>query len=317
VALKVAALAGGVGGAKLLDGLASVLPADHLTAVVNTGDDFDHLGLRICPDLDTVLYTLAGLANPQTGWGRANETWGFLETLKSMGGEDWFRLGDKDLAIHVLRTQALHQGVPLSRFTGQISADLGVTISILPMSDDPIPTIVESDEGDLPFQVYFVAKRCEPKVRGFRFEGAERARPAPGVLDALMQADVIVLCPSNPWVSLDPILAVPGVRQAVAARPVIGVSPIVGGRAIKGPAAKMFRELGLKAEALAVAEHFKDVLGALVIDKQDEDQAEPIRHMGIETLVADTIMIDRAARASLAEDVLAWSDTMVRMETKA
>lgn len=317
MALRVAALAGGVGGAKLLDGLASVLPADHLTAVVNTGDDFDHLGLRICPDLDTVLYTLAGLANPQTGWGRADETWGFLETLKSMGGEDWFRLGDKDLAIHVLRTQALHKGVPLSRFTRQISADLGVSTSILPMSDDPIPTIVESDEGDLPFQVYFVAKRCEPKVRGFRFEGAERARPAPGVLDALMQSDVIVLCPSNPWVSLDPILAVPGVRQAVAARPVVGVSPIVGGRAVKGPAAKMFRELGLKAEALAVAEHFKDVLGALVIDKQDEDQAEPIRHMGIETLVADTIMIDRATRASLAEDVLAWADTMVRMETKA
>jgi LPPG:FO 2-phospho-L-lactate transferase len=315
MALKVTALAGGVGGAKLLDGLAAVLPAGHLTAVVNTGDDFDHLGLRICPDLDTVLYTIAGVANPQTGWGRDHESWQFMASIESMEGETWFQLGDKDLALHVLRTQALRSGASLSRFTQHVSRALGVSVPILPMSDDPVPTVVETNEGDLPFQTYFVAKRCEPKVNGFRFEGVSRARPGPGVLDSITQADVIVLCPSNPWVSLDPILTVPGVRQAVASRPVVGVSPIVGGRAIKGPAAKMFQELGLKAEAYSVAEHFKDLLDGFVIDKQDHDQSEAIGNLGMQTLVTGTVMLDRAARASLAEDVMRLASTLTEMET--
>lgn len=317
MALKVTALAGGVGGAKLLDGLAAVLPPGHLTAVVNTGDDFDHLGLRICPDLDTVLYTLAGIANPKTGWGQVNESWNFMASVKVYGAADWFQLGDKDVALHVLRTQALRQGTPLSRFTQRMSQALGVTVPILPMSDDPVPTIVETDEGNLPFQTYFVARGCEPKVKGFRFEGASRARPAPGVLESLSQADLVVLCPSNPWVSLDPILAVPGVREAVASRPVVGVSPIVGGRALKGPAAKMFQELGLQAEAGAVAEHFEDLLDGFVIDIQDEDQADSVRDMGIQTLVTGTVMLDGATRASLAADVLGLGKSLTRMETIA
>jgi LPPG:FO 2-phospho-L-lactate transferase len=315
VALNVTALAGGVGGAKLLDGLAAVLPPGCLTAVVNTGDDFDHLGLRICPDLDTVLYTLGGIANPKTGWGRVDESWNFMASVRAYGGADWFQLGDKDVALHVLRTQALSQGTALSDFMQRMSLALGVVVPILPMSDDPVPTVVETDEGDLPFQTYFVARGCEPRVKGFRFEGASRARPASGVLGSLLQADLIVLCPSNPWVSLDPILAVPGVREAVSSRPVVGVSPIVGGRALKGPAAKMFQELGLKAEAVAVAEHFKDLLDGFVIDNQDEDQAESIRNLGIQTLVTTTVMLDSAARASLAEDVLDLGSTLVKMET--
>ncbi len=315
MALKVTALAGGVGGAKLIDGLAAVLPPGHLRAVVNTGDDFDHLGLHICPDLDTVLYTLAGIANPETGWGRADDSWHFMESLKAMGGPDWFRLGDKDVALHVLRTQALHEGMTLSGFVQQVSRALGVTVSVLPMSDDSIPTVVETDEGDLSFQTYFVARRCEPKVKGFRFEGASRAQPAPGVLDSLTWADVVVFCPSNPWVSLDPILNVPGVRQAITSKPVLGVSPIVGGRAIKGPAAKMARELGLRADAAAVAGHFNDLLDGFVIDNQDEDFAASIREMGIQTLVTGTVMLDGAARAALAEDVLGLATALLKTET--
>lgn len=315
MALRVTALAGGVGGAKLLDGLAAVLPTDHLTAVVNTGDDFDHLGLRICPDLDTVIYTLGSIANPETGWGRAGETWQFMETVKVLGGPDWFKLGDKDVALHVLRTQALRQGKPLSEVIQEVSAALGVTVRVLPMSDDPVPTIVETDEGELPFQTYFVARACQPRVIGFRFEGASRAQPAPGVLDSLLQADVVVLCPSNPWVSLDPILAIPGLSEAVQSKPVVGVSPIVGGRAIKGPAAKMFQELGYQADAVAIAEHFKDLLDGLVIDNQDRDQADMIQNMGIRTLVTETVMVDRMARASLAQDVMTLASTLMKTET--
>jgi LPPG:FO 2-phospho-L-lactate transferase len=315
LALRVAALAGGVGGAKLLDGLAEVLPASDLTAVVNTGDDFDHLGLRICPDLDTVLYTLAGVANPATGWGRADESWDAMASIRELGGADWFQLGDKDLAIHVLRTHAFKEGMALSEFVRMASDALGVSTRILPMSDDPVPTVVETDEGPLPFQTYFVAKRCQPKVTGFRFEGVSDARAAPGVVEALNQADVVVLCPSNPWVSLDPILSVPGIRQAAASRPVIGVSPIVGGKAIKGPAAKMFQELGFEAEALTVAEHFKDLLKGFVIDMQDEDQQPAIRELGIETLATDTIMADRSMRAALAKDVISLASKMLEMET--
>ncbi len=315
MALRVTALAGGVGGAKLVDGLAAVLPPGNLTVVVNTGDDFDHLGLRICPDLDTVLYTLGGIANPTTGWGRDHESWNFMASVKAMQGADWFQLGDKDVALHVLRTQALRQGMTLSQFVQRVSHSLGIRVPVLPMTDDPVPTVVETEEGDLPFQTYFVARRCEPKVKGFRFEGASHARPAPGVLDSLTRADLVLFCPSNPWVSLDPILAIPGIRQAIASRTVVGVSPIVGGRAIKGPAAKMFRELGLKAEAIAVAEHFKGLVDGFVIDRQDQAQAEDIQKMGIQTLVTGTVMHDGAARASLAEDVLNLAGTLLEMET--
>lgn len=304
MAVNVVALAGGVGGARLAHGLASVRPAVRLTVVVNTGDDFEHMGLTICPDLDTVLYTLAGLANARTGWGRAGESWNFLEALAALGGPTWFRLGDRDLAMHAERTRRLQAGQPLSAAVDELRRALGVAATVLPMSDDPVRTVVETAEGPLPFQEYFVARACEPQVRGFRFEGAAAARPAPGVLEALSAADLVVLCPSNPWVSLDPILAVPGLRQAAAARPAVGVSPIVGGRALKGPAAKMAAELGLPPSARTVAEHYRGLLRGFVVDEQDAALAPEVRALGIEVLVAQTVMRGAGGRRRLAEQVL-------------
>ncbi len=305
--MNIVALAGGVGGAKLADGLAAALPPSDLAVVVNTADDFEHLGLAISPDLDTVVYTLAGVANPRTGWGRAGETWSFLEALRALGGPTWFRLGDKDLATHAERTRRLRQGEPLSQATRAIRTGLGVRVEVLPMSDDPVRTVVETDEGDLPFQEYFVARQCRPRVRGFRFVGADTAQPAPGVMAAIAQADAVVLCPSNPWVSLDPILAVSGIRQAASAKPALAVSSIVGGRALKGPAAKMFQELGIRPSATAIAEHYKDLLSGLVIDGLDSDLEGGIRALGIEVLVADTVMKTRADRRRLAEEVVAFA----------
>ncbi len=310
--MKIVALAGGVGGAKLVDGLAGVLPHDDLTVVVNTGDDFEHLGLTICPDLDTVTYTLAGLANPDTGWGRRDETWGFLDALGVLGGPTWFKLGDRDLALHIERTRRLDAGEPLSAVTRGMCAALGVTVRVLPMTDHPVQTRVLSEIGELGFQEYFVQRACEPAVRGFRFDGAERAAPAPGVLEALRAAERIIFCPSNPWVSLDPILAIPGIRTAIEGKPSIGVSPIVGGQAIRGPAAKMFGELGIDPSALAVAEHFREVLAALVIDANDESLAEPIARLGIQPFVTQTVMLDRSTRLALAREVLEFAAELER-----
>lgn len=301
--MKVVALAGGVGGAKLVDGLASVMPAEDLTVIVNTGDDFEHLGLSISPDLDTVMYTLAGLANPETGWGRADETWAFLETLETLGGPTWFRLGDRDLALHTERTRRLRQGETLSEVTLDLSEALNIHVRLLPMSDDPIRTVVHTDEGELAFQEYFVARACEPMVRSFEFVGVEAAKAAPGAIEAISQADSVILCPSNPWVSLDPILAVPGIREAVEARPTIGVSPIIGGKAIKGPAAKMYTELRVEPSALAVAQHFSQ-LDAFVIDLADADWIEPIRALGVQPFVTNTVMDSTEARQRLAQEVL-------------
>lgn len=301
--MKVVALAGGVGGAKLVDGLAAVLPAGDLTVIVNTGDDFEHLGLNISPDLDTVMYTLAGLAHPETGWGRADESWAFLETFETLGGPTWFRLGDRDLALHMERTRRLRKGETLSHVTAELSERLGISVPILPMSDEPVRTMVHTDEGELAFQEYFVARACEPVVRGFEFRGADTAAPAPGVSRALEAADVVIFCPSNPWVSLDPILAVPGIGAAVQARPTIGISSIVGGNAIKGPAAKMYAELGVEPSALAVAEHYSG-LDAFVIDAVDAEQMEAIRSIGMQPFVTNTVMDSGQARRRLAQEVL-------------
>jgi LPPG:FO 2-phospho-L-lactate transferase len=305
LSMRVVALAGGVGGAKLVDGLARITSPADLTVIVNTGDDFEHLGLWICPDLDTVVYTLAGLANPDTGWGRNDETWSFLETLSALGGPTWFRLGDRDLALSVERTRRLDSGEALSAVADHFCEGFGVSAQVLPMTDDRVATLVLTDQGELPFQQYFVALGCEPEVRGFRFEGIQDARPAPGVLQAMEEAQMIVLCPSNPWVSLDPILAVPGVRSAIAGKQVIGVSPIVGAQAIKGPAAKMFRELGIEPSALAVAEHYRGLLSGMVIDSQDASLADPIRSLGLRVRVTQTIMRNPVDREKLAEAVLA------------
>jgi LPPG:FO 2-phospho-L-lactate transferase len=317
MALKVVALAGGVGGARMADGLAAVLPLRDLTVVVNTGDDFEHLGLTICPDLDTVLYTLAGLAHPETGWGRSGETWRFLETLTELGGPGWFRLGDSDLALHIERTRRLALGEPLSGVMDSLRQVLGVPVKVLPMSDDPVRTKVLTAEGEIAFQEYFVARRCEPVVVGFRFEGAETARAAPGILAAIGQADVVVLCPSNPWVSLDPILAVHDLRGAMEGRPAVGVSPIIAGRAVKGPAAKMCRELGIDPSARAVAEHYVGLLRGFVIDQADADQEAAIASLGMHVLVTRTVMRGRADRARLAKEVMAFASRVVSSEGEA
>ena len=323
----VLALAGGVGGAKLAHGLQTVLActspsprppaadaAPPLTVVVNTGDDFEHLGLRICPDLDTVAYTLSGRANPETGWGVAGETWSFMGALAALGGEDWFRLGDRDLATHVERTRRLRTGERLSRVTAELAARLGVPprSRIAPMSDDPVRTVVETEEGDLPFQEYFVRRACEPAVRGLRFEGADAARPADAFRSAQAAPDLeaVVVCPSNPYLSVDPILAVPGVRGKLArcAAPVVAVSPIVGGRAIKGPAAKIMGELGVEASAAAVAARYRDFLDGFVIDAADGALAREIEAAGGPRVrVERTIMRTGEDRARLAAAVLEFA----------
>jgi LPPG:FO 2-phospho-L-lactate transferase len=314
MALRVAALAGGVGGAKLVDGLAACLPPSDLTVIVNTGDDLEHLGLVVCPDLDTIVYTLAGLANPETGWGRAGETWSFLETMASLGGETWFRLGDKDLAMHVERTRRIRQGQSLSEITEAMRQALGVRVRVLPMSDDPVRTIVETNEGPFPFQEYFVDRRCGPAVRSFRFAGVESSRPAPGVLKAISDAHAVLLCPSNPWVSLDPILALPGVPETVSARVVVAVSPIVGGKSIRGPAAKMFHELGIQPSARAVAEHYSGLLTGLVIDRQDSAQEAEIRSLGIRVLATDIVMRNAEDRRRLSAEVLEFASRLAARE---
>ena len=299
---KIVALAGGVGGAKLAHGLAQILPPENLTVIVNTGDDFEHYGLYISPDLDTVCYTLAGLANPETGWGRMDETWDAIENAKLLGGPDWFNLGDRDLGTHLERTRRMKAGQPLSQITCDFCKAWGVEPTVLPMSDQPVRTIVDTDEGELAFQEYFVHRRCEPKVKGFRFEGIKIAKAARGALEALASADAVVICPSNPWVSIDPILQVLKLRSLVK-RPlsIVAVSPIIGGKAVKGPAAKMYAELGIQPSALAVAEHYRGLLNGFVLDKIDEELGGQI---DIPTLTTDTLMNLLTKRARLAGDVL-------------
>lgn len=298
--MKIVAFAGGVGGAKLADGLAQILPPEDLTIIVNTGDDFEHLGLSISPDLDTVCYTLAGLANPETGWGRAGETWNTIANVEKLGGPAWFRLGDQDIATHLERTRRLKDGQPLSQITRDFCKVWGIQHTVLPMTDSPVRTMVASDEGELAFQEYFVHKRCEPKVRGFRFDEVEVAEPAPGVREALETADVVVFCPSNPWVSIDPILQV--VKEI--RKPVVAVSPIIGGKTVKGPAAKMYAELGIEPSALAVANHYRTILQGFVLDNADSNIESVIKDLNIKTLVTDTLMNEPANRKRLADDVL-------------
>lgn len=309
--LNVVALAGGVGGAKLVHGLAQLHPAERLAVIVNTGDDFEHLGLLICPDLDTVVYTLAELADPKRGWGRADETWNFLQTLERLGGPTWFRLGDHDLALHVERTRRLKEGKSLSEVTSAVCEAFGVRVPVFPMSDQPVRTIILTEAGELPFQEYFVAGRFEPRVKGFRIEGATGARVPPGAAQALQSADLVILCPSNPWVSLDPILAVPELYEAIASKPVYGVSPIIGGKAVKGPAAKMYRELGIEPSAEAYARHYQDLLEWVFIDDEDVDLAPRISELGVYVQVTNTIMEDAKGRRRLAQELLHHAQTQM------
>ncbi len=305
--MKVAALSGGVGGAKLAFGLDRVVGSEDLTLIANTGDDFRHFGLHVAPDIDTLVYTLGALSDPVRGWGLEGESWNFMAALDRLGGETWFNLGDRDLAMHVLRTARLAGGETLTAITDDIRRKLGVAARILPMSDRPVPTVVATAEhGDLMFQRYFVELQAGPTVTGFRFEGAASAAPAPGLLQALATADRIVVCPSNPFISIDPILAVPGVRQALvdAAAPVVAISPIVGGEAIKGPTAKMFRELGEAPSPAAVAARYRDFLDVMILDERDADTAGAVEALGVATAVAQTVMTTAEDRIALARAAL-------------
>jgi len=308
------ALTGGVGGAKLVLGLYKVLAPEQLTIVTNTADDFEHLGLPISPDLDTLMYTLAGRNNTEQGWGLADESWQAMGMLKDYGAEDWFMLGDKDIATHLVRGQLLNSGQTLTQVTAHLCRQLGVQATVLPMSDDPVRTKVQTPDGELAFQHYFVRERCEPSVTGFRFDGLDCAQAQPQFLEMLSSPDLaaVIICPSNPFVSVSPTLNLPGVRAALKATkaPVIAVSPIVAGLAIKGPTAKMMQELNIPSSALAVAEYYGDLLDGFVIDDSDADQAEVIRALGMAVDVAPTVMKSLEDRVKLAERVLQFSQQL-------
>jgi LPPG:FO 2-phospho-L-lactate transferase len=300
--MKIVAFAGGVGGAKLSDGLAQLIDPNDLTIIVNTGDDFVYLGLNISPDLDTVCYTFAGLSNPQTGWGLAGDTFRVFEQIQQLGGPAWFHIGDRDLATHIERTRRLKEGQTLSQLTRDFCISWDVKHSILPMTDQSVSTIVLTTGNiELPFQEYFVHLDCRPVVKGFRFDGIEHAVPSPGVLAAIDKSDCIILCPSNPWVSIDPILALPGIRFSLKSKPVIAVSPIINGRSLKGPAAKMFSEMGIHPSAGAVAHHYENILSGFVMDTSDLDKPVDLK---IPLLSTQTIMKTPADRRHLAADVL-------------
>ncbi len=311
--MKIVALAGGVGGAKLAHGLAQAHAPEDLTVIVNTGDDFDHYGLRICPDLDTVLYTLAGLANERTGWGVADDTSAALDMLRRYGEEAWFWLGDRDLATSLLRTARLRAGEPLSVVTRALAQSVGVRVRLLPMSDAPIATIIQTPDGELAFQDYFVRRRHQDVVVGVRFEGAESAAATPEALAALGQAQAIILCPSNPLLSIEPILRVGGLRSALdaASAPVVAVSPIVGGQALKGPADRILEAQGFDVSPLGVARWYGKLLDGLVLDELDAALAPEIAALGIRPLVTQTIMRDHADRARLAHETLDFAASLV------
>jgi LPPG:FO 2-phospho-L-lactate transferase len=310
------ALSGGVGGAKLALGLARVMPPDELTVVVNTGDDFEHLGLSISPDIDTVAYTLAGIANRELGWGRQDETWSFMETMESLGGETWFRLGDRDVALHVERTRRLRDGETLSAVTADFCRRLGIRSRVVPMSDDPVRTRLRTAEGWLDFQEYFVHRRCEPMVLELLFQGAGAARAHPGFIAALTDPSLqaIVICPSNPFISVEPILAIPGVRQAMidSPAPIIAVSPIIAGQAVKGPTAKMMKELGLDPSAGTVAHRYHDLLDGYVIDHADMSEVVSI---DARVTLAQTLMRTMEDREALARTVLDAAAVLRRRKT--
>ena len=311
--MRVLALAGGVGGAKLAAGLAEIL-GERLTVLVNTGDDFEHLGLHISPDLDTVMYTLAGLANPETGWGLANESWTFMEQVARLGGPTWFRLGDCDLATHAVRTQRLNAGETLSAITADLCRVLGVRSRVLPMSDDRVRTLVRSGGETLPFQDYFVRLKCAVPVSGLSYDGATEARfnAALHGLDKDGAPLAIVICPSNPYLSIDPILALPGLRAWIGrtGAPVVAVSPIVGGAAIKGPAAKIMRELGREPSAMTVARHYQGLVDGFIIDRADAAIAGEIVALGMAVHSTQTIMRNQDDRVSLAHDCLALAEAL-------
>jgi len=315
MAPKFVALSGGVGGAKLAFGLAKVLPPDDLLVVANTGDDFDHLGLRICPDLDSIMYALASCENRAQGWGIEGETWNFMEALGRLGGETWFSVGDRDLATHVMRTQRLRQGASLSRVMQELCQRLGVAHRVVPMSDEPIATLVETNEGTLKFQDYFVRRRCSPHVTGFRFLGTKESSIQLDLRTALSSSRLkaVIVCPSNPFVSIGPMLALPGLRDLLERSPVpvVAVSPLIGGQAVKGPLAKMMMELGAPVTNEALAEHYRGIVTAWVIDQVDKDQCGSLRSKGLHCRSMGTLMRSDTDRVGLAQALLRYCNDLV------
>ena len=302
------ALSGGVGGAKLAAGLAAVLPPEDLTIAVNTGDDFEHLGLTICPDIDSVVYALAGLNDTRRGWGVVDESWRAMERLEALGEATWFNLGDRDMAMHLARSWRLRAGETLSQVTARLTAALGIAHRVVPMTDMALRTQVETEQGWIDFQHYFVREQCRPVARAIRFAGAPGAVPSPALAEALARPDLaaIVLCPSNPFLSVDPILSVDGVREGLAARavPFVAVSPLVGGKALKGPLGKLLGELGEDSSNRAIAAHYAGLIDHLVIDASDAADAEGLRAAGVSVTIAGTVMCDAADRVRLARVAL-------------
>lgn len=307
--MNVVALAGGVGGAKLADGLYGTLPPHTLSIIGNTADDFTLWGLRISPDLDTVLYTLAGIANPLTGWGIAGDTWTTLEALQRLGVDTWFRVGDQDFATHIRRTELLNGGLGLTEVMAQFVSAFDLHTRLLPMCDAPVATMVDTPVGQLGFQDYFVRRRHADDVLGVQFDGIEQAQVSTAVQQALDGADAVVFCPSNPIVSIGPILAVQGLRDALRNLriPRVAVSPLIGGAALKGPADKMLTDLGFESTSLGVARMYADVLDGIVIDTVDQALVDPIKELGMKVLVTDTIMREPADRRRLAQEVMEWT----------
>ena len=309
---SILALSGGIGGAKLALGLTHVMRSEKLMIVGNIGDDFEHYGLQISPDLDTLMYTLSGKADSEKGWGLADESWGFMQALEKLGGDTWFQLGDTDLATHLERTRRLREGESLSAITVDFCRRFGIESSIIPVSNDPVPTIVKTPEGDLAFQDYFVREGCKPTVTGFRFQGADEAEPNPELLETLRNPllQAVVICPSNPFLSIDPILAFPAVREALrnCHAPVIAVSPIIDGDAVKGPTAKIFDQLGYPVCATAVANHYRDFIDGFILDIQDSALVSQINKMGISVELANTLMTDLNVKTELARSVLDFSE---------
>ena len=300
---RILAVTGGVGGAKLASGLASVLDPSDLAFAVNTGDDFEHLGLKISPDIDSLTYALAGINNTETGWGRKGESWNFLTALKELGGDTWFQLGDKDLALHLHRTNMLNEGKTLTEATEAIATKLGIRHPIIPMSDQPVSTLVNTSDGELSFQSYFVKEKCEPEVNGFRFQGIEHASLQEKLDQWIQECRGIIICPSNPYVSVDPFLKLNGVKERLAEIPTIAVTPIIGGKALKGPAAKMMKELGISSSAENVAEHYSAFIDGFVIDEADKESAKSIK---IPTISTNTVMLTLSDSISLAENCLGF-----------
>jgi LPPG:FO 2-phospho-L-lactate transferase len=290
--MKVTALAGGVGASKLLLGLAGVMRPEDITIIANTGDDIELFGLRICPDIDTITYTLAGVINEETGWGLKGDTFECLQWLGRYDEASWFNLGDRDLATHIFRTNQLRNSRSLSEITDGVRRSLGVRSTILPMTDGYTPTRVITDEGEMHFQEYFVRRRCEPRVRGIRFDSIEAATPAPGVANAILDADAVIVCPSNPFISIGPILAVPGVRDALreTGATVVAITPIIGGKALKGPAADMLRDLGHEVSARGVAAMYSDLLDVFILDESDAKTTGEVQALGMRVFCTDTVM---------------------------